>query len=72
MKYIQKLYVIERKLRDKDLANDEFLSLRKEETKPIFKEFKKWLDVQSLTATGRLGEAVTYTLNQWSKLIFPS
>lgn len=71
IKYIRKLYVIERKLRDEELDEGEFLRRRKEEAEPVLEDFKKWLDKRSdmVPPSLKLGEAIRYTLNEWPKLI---
>ncbi|WP_458031924.1 IS66 family transposase, partial [Providencia stuartii] len=43
--------------------------LRQEEAKPILDEFKQWLDSQNVLPKGLLGKAITYTQNQWPKLL---
>jgi len=70
--YIRKLYAIEEKLRaDKKLRVEEFVKKRKEETAPVFKSFKKWLELRLAGACKDTlwWKAVTYTLNQWDKLV---
>lgn len=68
---IQKIYVTEKKLRQKELTSEEFLIMRKEEVTPLLDDLKKWLDKknQNLRPTSNLGEAVSYTLKQWGKII---
>lgn len=67
--YIQKLYRIERELAGQPV--DVIAAKRQELSVPQLKEFKAWLDKTKLHATGKnlLGTAVTYSLNQWSKLV---
>ena len=36
---------------------------------PILTEFKTWLEKQQVLPKGYLGKAITYTLNQWPKLL---
>ncbi len=45
-------------------------SLREEKAKPILEDFLKWLSKKSLQVIPQslLGKAVSYTLNQWSRL----
>ena len=35
----------------------------------ILTEFKTWLEKQQVLPKGYLGKAITYTLNQWPKLL---
>lgn len=69
LNYIQKLYRIERELAGQPV--DVIAAKRQELSVPQLKEFKAWLDKTKLHATGKnlLGTAVTYSLNQWSKLV---
>jgi len=68
IKFIQKLYRVERLIKDK--SADERLYARQTESTAVMSDFKKWLDTQltQVPPTSVLGKAVQYTLNQWSKL----
>ena len=44
LKHIQKLYIIEKELRSKDLPPEDFLDRRKEQAGPILEKFRKWLE----------------------------
>jgi len=72
IKYIRRLYQLEDALRDKwkdDL--EKFQEERKKEAVPLLDEFKAWLikRVDEVPPKALLGEAISYTLNQWDKLI---
>lgn len=69
LNYIQKLYRIARGLAGQ--PTDVIAAKRQEQAVPLLKEFRVWLDKTKLHATGKnlLGAAVTYSLNQWSKLV---
>jgi len=73
--YIAKLYKIESELRElfkKELmTKDEFNLLRAEQTDPVFKEIRKWLDATKIRATqgSQLEKATNYCLNRWDELI---
>jgi transposase len=71
MKYIKKLYRLERHARKNDFSVEEIYRIRQDEAKPILEDFKKWLSKKSLQTPpkGLLGKAVSYTLNQWHRLI---
>ena len=71
LKYIAKLYAIEKRLRTLELEGDEFLLKRKEETSSVLETFHQWLIKRSsdLLPSSSLGKAVFYTLGQWDKLI---
>lgn len=71
LKYINKIYEIERKLRSKKFMPDEFVTRRKEQIIPVLDEFKKWLDDTNdkiLPSSGS-GKAISYALGQWNKFI---
>lgn len=67
MNYIAKLYGIEKQA--KGLSASERQALRKQQAQPVLSEFKEWLDVQNVLPKGLLGKAITYTQNQWPKLL---
>ena len=71
LSYIRKLYWIEKEARENDLSSDELYQIRQKDSKPILDDFKQWLVKTSLRTPpkGLLGKAVTYTLNQWDRLV---
>lgn len=71
MRYIKKLYSLERHARKNDFSVEEIYRMRQDKVKPILEDFKKWLSKKSLQTPpkGLLGKAVSYTLNQWHRLI---
>lgn len=71
LKYISKLYKIEKQAKEKGLSAEEIYKERQEKAVPILDEFKKWLDVKVEQAPPKslLGKAIGYTLNQWHRLI---
>jgi hypothetical protein len=68
---IKEFYRIEKELRELDLSPDEFQSQRKNLIRPVADDFKAWLDDKSgkVRPSSKLGEAVSYTLGQWGKII---
>jgi len=70
LKYIRKLYRIERELGTMELSTEEFRLKRHEVLEPVLKEFHKFLlDLSDRTPPkGMLGKAVSYALGQWSRL----
>ena len=68
---IQKLYAVESKERYKSLSDEVFLQERKKLVLPIFDKLKKWLDkkIIQVPPKTKIGEAVSYTLGEWDKLI---
>ncbi len=71
LKYISKLYKIEKQAREQELSTDGLYKLRQEKAVPILKEFKKWLDarVDKVPPKSLLGKAINYTLSQWHRLV---
>ncbi len=71
LKYIRKLYKIEKDAKKLGLVNEDLLRERQEKAKPILEEFKRWLDTKSeqTPPKGLLGKAIGYALNQWHRLV---
>jgi transposase len=71
LKYISKLYKIEKQAKEKGLSPEEIYKERQDKAVPLLNEFKKWLDVKVEQAPPKslLGKAIGYTLNQWHRLI---
>jgi len=72
--FIRKLYEIEKKLRsqwEEDKQTEKFLLDRKKACEPVLKEFRSWLDKRKdeVPESTNLGKAISYSLNQWDKLI---
>jgi len=68
---IQKLYVIENKIKADKLRVQETVEQRQALAKPIIESFEKWLrkKQEQTPPKGLLGKAVAYALKQWPKLI---
>ena len=76
LEFIRKLYQIEKELRDekteKNTSEEKFQKERKVLVLPILNDFKIWLLNHGegvVPPTLLLGKAVSYTLNQWDKLV---
>jgi transposase len=71
LEFIGRLYRIEKEARVKKRPDAEIYALRQQQAKPVLDEFKRWLEEKApLTPPGGLlGKAISYTLNQWSRLI---
>lgn len=67
LSYIQKLYGIEAKLKDKTIEDKH--EVRQQQATPILKKLHDWLTKQQVLSKTKLGEAITYLNNQWHKLI---
>ena len=70
MKYIGRLYEIERELRAEDLTAQAFVDKRREKVEPVLAEFSSWLKKQQLSVvpSSLLGKAVAYTIHEWDAL----
>jgi transposase len=71
VKYIRKLYGIEKEAKEKGLNYEELYEERQKYAKPILDELKEYLDELSVKTPpkGLLGKAVSYTLKQWNRLV---
>jgi len=69
--YIGKLYQVEKQAQRLELDATQIYQLRQEKAKPILDKFKDWLEVKKpLTPPkGLLGQAISYTLANWEKLV---
>lgn len=69
LNHIQKLYRIETKIKDE--TPEEKYRIRQAEALPLLTQFKDWLDKSALHVPPKtaLGKAISYSLNQWPKLI---
>jgi transposase len=72
LNFIRLIYQVERKIKNLDQPPDdtETLRIRDEESRPIIKQFKCWLDEMQpkVIPKSSLGKAVQYALNQWPKI----
>ena len=66
---IQKLYGIEKKIKDK--MPDEKHAIRQQQTQPILDKLHQWLEQNQSKLVGKtkLAEAANYLANQWHKLV---
>lgn len=71
LKYIRKLYKIEKDAKNSGLTNNDLIEERQEKAKPVLDEFKRWLDakVDEVPPKSLLGKAIAYALNQWHRLV---
>jgi transposase len=69
--YIGRLYQVEKEAQRRELDVVGIYQLRQEKSEPLLDEFKDWLEInQPLTPPkGLLGQAMSYTLANWEKLI---
>lgn len=67
--YIQKLYAIEKKIKDE--PPDKRYQIRQEQALPILDKLKKWMEKSLLTVAPKtkIGIALVYLNNQWDRLV---
>jgi transposase len=68
---IDRLFGIERELRDQDLAPEVFVQRRREEVTPILQKLRSWLENRQpqVPPSTLLGKAVRYAVDEWPKLL---
>lgn len=68
---IRELYAIERMLKEQDADEVERLTVRQQQSTPLIEKIKQRIETQRphILPQSLLGKALTYTLNQWPKLI---
>jgi len=68
---INKLYRVEREIKEKKLEGDAITAYRIEHAKPVLDKFKDWLAQKSGSVLPKslIGGAVGYANNQWNKLV---
>lgn len=67
--FIQKLYLIEKKIKDK--SNDERYQIRQQQAKPVIDKIFTWMEksLPKVPPKTALGKALHYLHNQWPRLI---
>jgi transposase len=68
---LQKVYAVERQIREEACNNEQITLLRQTIAAPILNEIKTWLDnhLYSVTPQSPLGKAIGYTHARWDNLI---
>ena len=64
--FITRLYEVERAVADSEPQVRQ--AARREHARPLLDQFRSWLDGQTFLPKSPLGQAATYTLNQWDAL----
>jgi len=69
--YIGNLYQIEKEAKRRQLGAVGIYQLRQEKSKPLLDKFKDWLETKHplVPPKSLLGQAISYTLSNWKKLI---
>jgi hypothetical protein len=64
------LFEVERTARELNLSGEDLVKMRRQESAPLLKQMKEWLDTQILSAlpASSFGKAVSYCLNNWDAL----
>ncbi len=68
---IRELYAVEHGLKEQDATDADRLIARTGKSAPIIEPIRQWIDTQrpQIVPQSRLGKALTYTYNQWPKLV---
>jgi transposase len=68
---IDRLFRIERELRDQELAPEVFVQRRREEVTPVLEKLRLWLESRQpqVPPSTLLGKAVRYAVDEWPKLL---
>ena len=66
----QKLYAIERTIKDEELNAEAILQLRQQQAVPVLKELKEWMteEYTKVLPKSPIGQALAYSLPRWNKL----
>jgi len=70
LSYIGRLYALEEQFREAELVGDALRDARQQHAEPILDAFEQWLaapEQQRLLPKSKIGEAHTYTSNQWEE-----
>lgn len=69
LNFCNQLFAIERDL--KEVSNEKRYEIRLKRSQPVLDAFSEWLQIQALKALPKsaFGQAITYCLNQWDKLV---
>lgn len=67
---VQKLYDIERHIKEQHIVDDDKVKYRKENAKPILDGLKAWLDeqLQKVAPKSSIGKAIIYSTERWKGL----
>ncbi len=70
LSYIEKLYKLEKYMRESKLGAEEKYKIRQEKSKMILDSFHEWLEKTRITVAPEspLGKAISYALNEWKYL----
>lgn len=67
---IQKVYAVERRIREEKLSAQEIVQLRNEQSRPILNTLEIWMKekIIQVTPSSAIGTAIAYSLARWKKL----
>lgn len=71
LEIIQKVYAIEKRLKESESIPSQILQTRREQSSLLFSQLKQWLDENELQVLpkSQIGKAIRYALLQWPKII---
>lgn len=67
---MQKLYALERQVKESELSDDELYRLRQKEAIPVLNDLKQWMleNYKAVLPQSAIGQAIYYSLQRWDKL----
>ncbi len=70
LKEVQKLYAIERRIREENLPTPTIEQLRQQEALPVLQSLKGWLveNYSQVLPKSKIGKAIAYSLPRWDRL----
>ena len=68
---IQKLYAVERNIKDESLSEEQAADLRKTQAVPVLTSLKEWMleNYKAVLPQSAIGQALHYSLQRWDKLM---
>ena len=70
LELLQKVYAVEREIKEQNLSESEIAIYRKQKSTPLLEELKAWLDehLYKVTPQSPLGKAIGYMHSRWENL----
>lgn len=70
LKLFQKLYAIEKRIKEEGIIGDAVVTLRQQEAVPLLNELEQWMTAEypKVTPKSPIGKAISYSLPRWKRL----
>lgn len=70
LKLFQKIYAIERRIKEEEISGDAVITLRQQEAVPLLNELEQWMTAEytKVTPKSPIGKAIAYCLPRWKRL----